>query len=208
MNLIRQITGSVILVIVFCCIGLGTSYGDTKTKTLSAQGSNMAPSIDAPSGPQVTSTAGSANAGHTEPEKGHHAAGHEDLGTKLPFWSCLPFACMLLSIAFWPLAAPDFWHHHFGKIAGFWALSMALPFIAIYKGTAAYEILHILLADYLPFIILIWSLYTVSGGILLRGTLRGTPLVNGHWRSTGLMDGHHWCSDADDSTFSARQQAS
>jgi Na+/H+ antiporter NhaD/arsenite permease-like protein len=38
--------------------------------------------------------------------------------------------------------------------------------------------LHIILADYIPFIILLWSLYTVSGGILLRGTLRGTPVVN------------------------------
>jgi len=41
-----------------------------------------------------------------------------------------------------------------------------------------YQILHIILADYVPFIILLWSLYTVSGGILLRGTLRGTPVVN------------------------------
>jgi Na+/H+ antiporter NhaD/arsenite permease-like protein len=48
----------------------------------------------------------------------------------------------------------------------------------VFKGTALYEILHIILADYVPFIILLWSLYTVSGGILLRGTLRGTPVVN------------------------------
>ena len=46
------------------------------------------------------------------------------------------------------------------------------------QGLALYEILHIILADYVPFIILLWSLYTVSGGILLRGTLRGTPIVN------------------------------
>ena len=38
--------------------------------------------------------------------------------------------------------------------------------------------LHIILADYVPFIILLWSLYTISGGILLRGKLRGTPVVN------------------------------
>ncbi len=105
----------------------------------------------------------------------HHGS---DLGRHLPIWSCLPFAGMLLSIALWPLVAPEFWHHHFGKIAGFWALAMAAPFTFIYKGQAAYEIIHILLADYVPFIILLWSLYTVSGGILLRGTLRGTPIVN------------------------------
>ncbi len=105
----------------------------------------------------------------------HHES---DLGRHLPIWSCLPFAGMLLSIALWPLIAPEFWHHHFGKIAGFWALAMAAPFTYVYKGAAAYEIIHILLADYVPFIILLWSLYTVSGGILLRGTLRGTPIVN------------------------------
>ena len=93
----------------------------------------------------------------------------------LPLWSCLPFAGMLLSIALLPLLLPRFWHHHFGKISFFWAASMALPFLGVFRGTALYEILHILMADYVPFIILLWSLYTVSGGILLSGTLRGTP---------------------------------
>ena len=106
----------------------------------------------------------------------HH--GHEDLGPKLPLWSCIPFACMLLSIALFPLVAPEFWHHHFGKVSAFWAASMAVPFLFAYKATALYEIFHILLADYVPFIILLWSLYTVSGGILLKGSLRGTPVVN------------------------------
>jgi Na+/H+ antiporter NhaD/arsenite permease-like protein len=101
-----------------------------------------------------------------------------ELGPILPLWSCIPFACMLLSIALFPLLAPEFWHHHFGKVSIFWATVMAGPFIFAYRGTALLEIVHILLADYVPFIILLWSLYTVSGGILLRGSLRGTPLVN------------------------------
>ncbi|MGD8847938.1 MAG: sodium:proton antiporter [Desulfobacteraceae bacterium] len=108
----------------------------------------------------------------------HNSHGGIDLGPQLPLWSCLPFAAMLLSIAFWPLIAPKFWHHHFPKISLVWALCLAVPFTYVYQGTAVYEILHILLADYVPFIILLWSLYTVSGGILLRGTLRGAPIVN------------------------------
>ena len=107
-----------------------------------------------------------------------HGPEHPDLGADLPLWSCIPFACMLLSIALWPLFRPDFWHHHFGKISAFWAATLAIPFLIAFKGDALYEILHIIMADYIPFIILLWSLYTVSGGILLRGTLRGTPLVN------------------------------
>lgn len=109
-------------------------------------------------------------------DHGHH--GHANLGTSLPLWSCIPFACMLLSIALFPLVAPELWHHHFGKISAFWAASLGIPFLIIYKNVALYEILHIILADYVPFIILLWSLYTVSGGILLKGTLRGTPIVN------------------------------
>jgi len=111
----------------------------------------------------------------------HEPAGngeHVNLGETLPLYSCIPFACMLLSIALLPLVAGTFWHHHFGKISAFWAASMAIPFIVSYKGLAVYEIIHIILADYIPFIILLWALFTVSGGILLRGTLRGTPLVN------------------------------
>jgi Na+/H+ antiporter NhaD/arsenite permease-like protein len=100
------------------------------------------------------------------------------LGTHLPLWSCIPFAGMLLSIALWPLAAPEFWHHHFGKISAFWAACLAIPFVMAFRGTATYEILHIMLADYVPFIILLWSLYTISGGILLRGSLTGTPVIN------------------------------
>jgi Na+/H+ antiporter NhaD/arsenite permease-like protein len=109
---------------------------------------------------------------------GGHGSGHANIGEHLPLWSCIPFACILLSIALFPLILPDFWHHHFGKISGFWAATLAIPFLIVFKGDALYEILHIILADYVPFIILLWSLYTVSGGILLRGTLRGTPLVN------------------------------
>jgi Na+/H+ antiporter NhaD/arsenite permease-like protein len=113
-----------------------------------------------------------------DPAKTDAGHGHENLGEILPLWSCIPFACMLLSIALFPLVAPNFWHHHFGKISALWAASLGIPFLIVFKGTALYEILHIILADYVPFIILLWALYTVSGGILLRGSLRGTPMVN------------------------------
>jgi Na+/H+ antiporter NhaD/arsenite permease-like protein len=108
----------------------------------------------------------------------HGKPAHASLGELLPLWSVLPFAGILLSIALFPLILPDFWHHHFGKISAFWAAALGIPFLIAFKGAALYEILHIIIADYVPFIILLWSLYTVSGGILLRGSLRGTPMVN------------------------------
>jgi Na+/H+ antiporter NhaD/arsenite permease-like protein len=118
---------------------------------------------------------------HAVAETGHGDAGHGghvNLGEVLKLWSCIPFACMLLSIALFPLLAPKFWHHHFGKVSAFWAACLGIPFLIAYKSTAVHEILHIILADYVPFIILLWALYTISGGILLKGTLRGTPIVN------------------------------
>jgi len=128
---------------------------------------------------QATASAGSHHApatAHIEEAAAHGA--HKNLGEILPLWSCIPFAFMLLSIALFPLVAPEFWHHHFGKVSALWAALLGVPFVIAFKGAALYEILHIVLADYVPFIILLWSLYTVSGGILLRGTLRGTPIVN------------------------------
>jgi Na+/H+ antiporter NhaD/arsenite permease-like protein len=105
-------------------------------------------------------------------------AGEHTLGEVLPLWSVLPFIGILLSIAIFPLAAPTFWHHHFGKVSLAWSLIIAIPFYLAYKGAAIHEIIHIFLVDYIPFIILLWGLFTVSGGIYLRGTLVGTPIVN------------------------------
>ncbi|MCK5032517.1 MAG: sodium:proton antiporter [Calditrichia bacterium] len=101
-----------------------------------------------------------------------------DLGSELPLWSAIPFVGILLSIAVFPLVAPHFWHHHFPKISAAWALIFAAPFLFIYQGQAFHEILHIYLLDYFPFIILLWGLYTIAGGIHIKGTMRGTPIVN------------------------------
>ncbi len=134
------------------------------------------PASDSHDAEHATQNDTSHDRAHGSTESAHQ--GHANLGETLPLWSCIPFACMLLSIALMPLLLPNFWHHHFGKVSAFWAASLGIPFLWVFKGDAFYEILHIILADYVPFIILLWSLYTISGGILLRGSLRGTPTVN------------------------------
>lgn len=91
----------------------------------------------------------------------------------------LPFAGMLLSIALFPLVAPTFWHHHFGKIAAAWALVFLVPFaLAFGWGIALGTLVHALLEEYIPFIVLLAALYTVAGGICVRGNLHGTPRLN------------------------------
>lgn len=91
----------------------------------------------------------------------------------------LPFAGLLLSIALGPLLFAGFWHHHYGKIAAAWALVTlaALAWQAGF-GAAFASFVHALLAEYLSFIVLLFALYTVAGGILVTGDLRGTPATN------------------------------
>jgi Na+/H+ antiporter NhaD/arsenite permease-like protein len=95
------------------------------------------------------------------------------LGLSLPLWSVLPFAGLLLAIALFPLAAPSFWARHFGKVC----LGFGLPVAGYFLVNAPREMLHAV-TDYVSFIVLLASLFTISGGILLRGTLRATPGVN------------------------------
>jgi len=95
----------------------------------------------------------------------------------------VPFAGLLLSIAVMPLAAPALWHKHFGKISAAWSLAFLLPFALQFGMASAGEaVVHVLLAEYIPFVALLTALFTAAGGIYVRGNLRGSPALN-----TGLM---------------------
>ena len=100
-------------------------------------------------------------------------------GESLAIFWVIPFAGILLSIAIFPLIALDFWHHNFGKVSLFWAISLIIPFI-LTQGLSItiYELLHVGLLEYVPFIILLLSLFTISGGVRLKGTMVGTPTLN------------------------------
>ena len=101
-------------------------------------------------------------------------------GAELGLIWAVPFAGVLLSIA---LLAPKFWHRHFGKISAFWAAAFLLPFMAVFGfSLTLFEIIHVLLLEYFPFIILLLALFTVAGGIRLTGRLVGSPVVN-----TGIL---------------------
>ncbi len=105
-------------------------------------------------------------------------APHLDGGELALFWT-IPFVGILLSIAVFPLVAPEFWHHHFGKVSAFWAAAFLIPFTVVFGASVAvYEVIHVLLLEYIPFIILLLSLFTVAGGVRLRGRLVGTPVLN------------------------------
>ena len=100
-------------------------------------------------------------------------------GAALRWPWALPFAGILLSIALGPLLLPKFWHRHYGKLVFVWAVLAVVPIAALYDiPTATAAFAHAMLAEYLSFIALLFSLYVVAGGILVTGNLRGTPLVN------------------------------
>ncbi len=100
-------------------------------------------------------------------------------GGALPLLWGLPFAGLLLSIAFVPLAAPHFWHAHFGKVALAWALALLVPFaLSFGGGEMGRHVVHALLLEYLPFVVILFALYTIAGGISVQGRTGGTPARN------------------------------
>ena len=107
---------------------------------------------------------------------------HIDGSTLSAVWA-VPFAGLLLSIAIMPLLAPQVWHHHYGKITLGWALAFLIPsLLLIGQGPTIYELMHTVLLEYIPFLILLFALFTVAGGVLIKGNLHGSPGLN-----TGIL---------------------
>ncbi len=110
-------------------------------------------------------------------EDEHHAP-HLD-GRDLSLLWIIPFLGILLSIAVMPLVVPRFWHHNYGKVSLFWgALFMVL--FTIFKGInmSGFYLAEVYLGEFIPFIILLLALFTVGGGIRLKGELVGSPFLN------------------------------
>ena len=111
------------------------------------------------------------------PQQAWAATGLDGAAMRWPH--ALPFAGLLLSIALGPLLFPKIWHHHYGKISAAWSL-LALAALAVFAGGMATltALVHALLAEYLGFIVLLFSLYVVAGGILITGDIKATPAIN------------------------------
>jgi Na+/H+ antiporter NhaD/arsenite permease-like protein len=100
-------------------------------------------------------------------------------GTAIGWPFALPFVGLLLSIAMGPLLFPKVWHHHYGKIAAAWAAVTLVSIAWLAGGTVTLAVLiHALLGEYLSFIVLLFALYTVAGGIVVTGDIRCTPASN------------------------------
>jgi Na+/H+ antiporter NhaD/arsenite permease-like protein/Tfp pilus assembly protein PilF len=121
--------------------------------------------------------AGAAAAKTQAPDHGNH-----------PWPLALPFAGMLLSIALGPVVVREWWHIHYEKAAAFWAcLTLAGLVVADGLSATAAEFVHTMALEYLPFILMLFALYTAAGGIKVEGKLKGTPLSNTGLLATGTL---------------------
>jgi len=98
---------------------------------------------------------------------------------ELPVWTVLPFAGLLLCIAILPLLAHHFWesNRNKGLVAALFAVPVAVYLVAAHGEAGVHQLLekgH----EYAAFILLLGSLFVVTGGVVIRGSLSGTPLLN------------------------------
>lgn len=129
-------------------------------------------------GSRVAAVAGLAMAGLAALAEPAHAAAALD-GRAMGLAWCLPFCGLLLSIATGPVFYPHVWEHHYGKIAALWAALVIVPMLALFPfGQSAGALTFTMLGEYLPFIILIFALYAIAGGILVTGNIHGAPGTN------------------------------
>jgi len=124
----------------------------------------------------------------------HGGEGHAEHHGAPPMWwlGSLPFVGMLGCIAVLPLvgATHHWWENNLNRL-GVAAVSAALTVvyyvIARGLGSVVTVLEHAILAEYIPFIVLLFCLYVISGGISLRGDLAARPLTNTTFLAMGAL---------------------
>ncbi len=101
---------------------------------------------------------------------------HADYST-VTIYSIIPFVLMLGAIAVLPLKWNHFWEKNSNKLIISIVLSIPVLIFLLINGFT-HEIIHTMLFDYVPFIILLGALFTITGGILLTGDIEARPSIN------------------------------
>lgn len=116
------------------------------------------------------------------------AEAHGLPGGEMSLLWVLPFAGILLSIATGPLLYAHFWEHHYGKLSALWAALVIVPMaLAFGPMVAAEAVAHTMLLEYISFIILLFALFTIAGGIWISGNIHGTPAMNAILLAIGMV---------------------
>lgn len=110
----------------------------------------------------------------------------EPLGVSIPLISVIPFVLMLLSIALFPLFMNHFWEKNKNKLVI--AIILSVPVIIfMLASNLSKELFDTLVFDYVPFIILLGSLFTITGGIYLTGDIEAKPSINTAFLGIGAI---------------------
>ncbi len=123
------------------------------------------------SGPSHFSGAPLGNPGPKPATQSDHAVPEWDP----PVWTVSGFALMLLSIALVPLAKPRFWESNRNKLIV--TLALALPFGTLILLNDRHSLFYEM-REYFSFIVLLGSLFIISGGIYLHGNIHASPKNN------------------------------
>lgn len=99
-------------------------------------------------------------------------------GEKLNLWWAIPFLGILLSLAFFPLVSSRLWHRHYGKVILGWVSLFIIPSFLLNFSSTVHSVGHILISEYVPFILLIGTLFVVTSGIRIQASWTGHPLSN------------------------------
>ncbi len=100
---------------------------------------------------------------------------HGEINVEL--WMVIPFAIMLLTIAIAPLVAEHFWEKNRNKLIFTAVISVVTVALLSSFGLGG-AIVHNILYDYIPFVMLLLALFVVTGGIRISGDITATPIVN------------------------------
>ncbi|MEB2296818.1 MAG: sodium:proton antiporter [Ignavibacteria bacterium] len=100
--------------------------------------------------------------------------------------SLIPFLLMLLSIAIFPLFWNHFWEKNKNKLLVAIVLSLPVIIYLLANGLSD-KLIETLLFDYVPFIILLGTLFTITGGIYLSGDIEARPGINTLFLTTGAV---------------------
>lgn len=105
---------------------------------------------------------------------------------EIPLLSILPFVLMLISIAVFPLFWNHFWEKNRNKL--YVAITLSIPvLIYLLSNGFLHELEHAIIFDYVPFLILLGALFTITGGILLTGDIEAKPKINTLFMGIGAV---------------------
>jgi len=110
----------------------------------------------------------------------------ESTSVNIHLLALLPFILMLLSIAVFPLFWNHFWEKNKNKLIIAVLLSVPVIIYLITNGFSE-KLVETMVFDYIPFIILLGSLFTITGGIFLSGDIEAKPLINTMFLAAGAV---------------------